>query len=230
VDNRITPVSTGPGTSLKQEAPQLVSVILPVRNGSETLGQQLEALTGQTYAGPWELIVADNGSVDDTPRIAAGFGRVPGLRARVDASRRPGISAARNDGAAAARGQFLAYCDADDEATEGWLARLVARAPDYDVVGGRLDHSSLNDRTAQAWRDTLAADGLPRSLGFLPYVVGSNVGIWADVVRALGGWNEKYQTSGDDVELSWRLSSPGTRWGSRRTPSCAIGTDRTCAA
>ena len=87
----------------------------------------------------------------------------------------------------------------------------MATAAYYDVVGGRLDHSSLNDRTAQAWRDTLAADGLPRSLGFLPYAVGSNLGIWSDVLRALGGWNEKYQTSGDDVQSSWGLSSPGTR-------------------
>jgi glycosyltransferase involved in cell wall biosynthesis len=209
VNNRITPAPTGPGTSQKREAPQLVSVIMPVRNGSETLARQLEALRGQTYGGPWEFIVADNGSVDDTPSVAEEFaGRVPGLRV-VDASGRPGISAARNAGAAAARGQFLAYCDADDEAAEGWLAGLVATAAYCDVVGGRLDHSSLNDRTAQAWRDTLAADGLPRSLGFLPYAVGSNMGIWSDVLRALGGWNEKYQTSGDDVELSWRAQLAG---------------------
>jgi glycosyltransferase involved in cell wall biosynthesis len=200
---------TAPGTSRRREAPRLVSVIMPVRNGSGTLSQQLEALRRQTYDRPWELIVADNGSVDGTRRIAEGFvGRLPALRV-VDASRCPGIGVARNVGAGAASGQFLAYCDADDEATEGWLGGLVTSAADYDMVGGRLDHASLNDRTAQAWRDRLAADRLPEKLGFLPYAVGSNVGMWADVLRAVGGWSEEYDSCGDDVEMSWRVQLAG---------------------
>ena len=123
VDNRITPAPTGPGTSQKREAPQLVSVIMPVRNGSESLARQLEALRGQTYGGPWELIVADNGSVDDTPSVAEEFaGRVPGLRV-VDASGRPGIGAARNAGAAAARGSFwLTATRTTRRQRDGWLA------------------------------------------------------------------------------------------------------------
>ncbi len=184
-------------------------MIVPVRNGGETLSQQLEALTRQTYRGPWELIVADNGSVDGTRRIAEGFaGRLPALRV-VDASRGPGIGVARNVGAGAASGQFLAHCDADDEATEGWLAGLVTSAADYDMVGGRLDHASLNDGAAQGWRDRLAADRLPKKLGFLPYAVGSNLGMWSDVLRALGGWNEAYDSCGDDVEMSWRAQLAG---------------------
>ncbi len=182
---------------------------MPVRNGGGTLGQQLEALGRQTYQGAWEVIVADNGSVDDTRKVAEGFvGRLPGLRV-VDASRCPGICVARNVGSGAARGQFLAYCDADDEATEGWLAGLVTTAAAHDLVGGRIDHVSLNDRMTQTWRDTLAVDGLPSKLGFLSYAVGSNVGVWSDVLRALGGWNEEYDHSGDDVELSWRAQLAG---------------------
>ena len=209
VSNSSTPgPPPAPGTSRKREVPPLVSVIVPVRNGGETLGQQLEALGRQTYQGLWEIIVADNGSVDNTPKIAEGYvGRLPGLRV-VDASGSPGASGARNAGAGAACGQFLAYCDADDEATEGWLAGLVTTAADYDLVGGRLDHSSLNDRTTQAWRGTLAAEGLPRTLGFLPYALSSNVGMWSDVLRALGGWNEKYDF-GEDVELCWRAQLAG---------------------
>ncbi len=189
--------------------PQLVSVVIPVRNGGETLGRQLEALGRQTYGGSWETIVADNGSTDSTLGIAEAFvGRVPGLRL-VDASDGRGVSGARNGGAAAASGRFLAYCDADDEATEGWLAGLVTAAADRDLVGGRLDHSSLNDKTVQAWRGASAVDRLPTSLGFLPYAFGSNLGIWSDVLRALGGWNETYAGGGDDVELCWRAQLAG---------------------
>jgi glycosyltransferase involved in cell wall biosynthesis len=197
-------------------APRLVSVIVPVRNGGDTLGLQLEALARQTYEGPWELGVADNGSVDDTREVAARFaGRVPGLRV-VDASARPGICVARNAGAAAARGDLLVYCDADDEATEEWLAGLVAAAGRHELVGGRLDHSSLNDEMALAWREPFAEDALPRCLGFLPYAVGSNLALWSEVLRALGGWNESYATCGDDVELCWRAQLAGYSLGFAR--------------
>jgi glycosyltransferase involved in cell wall biosynthesis len=203
------PPATVPATSRKREAPPLVSVIIPVRNGARTLGHQLEALRRQSYRGSWEIIVADNGSTDGTSHVAEAFvGRVPGLRV-IDASGCPGVSGARNGGARAAGGQFLSYCDADDEVTEGWLAGLVTAAADHDLVGGRLDHSSLNDETVRAWRERSAADELPRSLGFLPYAFGSNVGVWSDVLGALGGWNETYAGGGDDVELCWRAQLAG---------------------
>ena len=51
----------------------LVSVILPTRNRVALLTEQLEALALQTYADPWELIVVDNGSADDTREVATGF-------------------------------------------------------------------------------------------------------------------------------------------------------------
>jgi glycosyltransferase involved in cell wall biosynthesis len=198
-----------PGTSRNRGVPPLVSVVVPVRNGGETLGRQLDALARQTYEGRWEVVVADNGSVDDTRPVAEGYaGRLPGLRV-VDASARPGTCIARNAGADAARGELLVFCDADDEASEGWLACVVAAARRYDLVGGRLDHSSLNDELAQEWREPFAVDALPRCLGFLPYAVSSNLGIWSEVLRALGGWNESYATCGDDVELCWRAQLAG---------------------
>ncbi|MYR59535.1 glycosyltransferase, partial [Streptomyces sp. SID625] len=76
----------------------------------------------QTYQGPWEVVVVDNGSVDGTPEVArAARAVLPALRI-VDARDRAGESYARNRGIAEARGDLVAFCDADDVAAEGWLA------------------------------------------------------------------------------------------------------------
>ena len=77
------------------ETPHL-SVIIPARDAGATIGTQLEALAAQQWPGRWEVIVADNGSRDDTvARAEAWRDRLPGLRV-IDASSVPGASHARN--------------------------------------------------------------------------------------------------------------------------------------
>lgn len=194
-------------------APRLGSVIIPARDVAGVLAGQLRALAEQTYAGPWEVVVADNGSADGTAAVArANAGRVPALRI-VDASGRRGINHARNRGAEEARGDFLLFCDADDEVSPEWLARMTDAARSHDVVGGPLDRRALNDPLTASWRWPSADDRLPVAHGFLPYAEGSNFGIWAEVLRALGGWNEDYAGGADDVELCWRAQLAGYRIG-----------------
>ena len=190
-----------------------VSVVIPVLNGAATIAQQLQALAGQTYRGSWEVVVADNGSTDTTTEIVRAWsGRLPGLRL-VDASTRMSTNHARNLGAAAAAGELLAFCDADDVATPGWLAALVTALDSHDLAGGRLDDQALNDPVRLRWRPRPHTTDLPRALGFLPYATSANIGIRADVLRALGGWNEAYARGGTEVELCWRAQLAGYRLG-----------------
>jgi len=193
--------------------PRLLSVVIPARNAAGLLAGQLRALAGQTYAGPWEVVIADNGSTDGTAEVArTSAGGVPAVRV-VDASRRRGIDCARNEGARAARGDFLLFCDADDEVSPTWLGEMAKAACTADLVGGPLDRDTLNDPRTVAWRWPSPPDALPVAHGFLPYAEGSNLGIWADVLQALGGWNEDYAGGGDDVELCWRAQLAGYRIG-----------------
>jgi glycosyltransferase involved in cell wall biosynthesis len=132
--------------------PTLVTVVLPVRNGERHLGRQLAALAGQSYPDPWELLVVDNGSTDGSREVARSFaGELPQLRI-VDASSHRGLNYARNIGVDAARGDLLAFCDADDAADPGWLAGLVDAAAGADIAGGVLDGQELNGPVARAWR------------------------------------------------------------------------------
>ena len=127
----------------------------------------------------------------------------------IDASRRRGPAAARNAGVATSRGDFLAFCDADDVVSRSWLRELVAEAADADLVGGSFETTMLNSEKVRARFDLL--DPAEPHLGFLPAAAGGNLGIWHDVFLALGGFEERRRT-GEDVALVWRAQLLGYRY------------------
>ncbi|MDP8959416.1 MAG: glycosyltransferase [Actinomycetota bacterium] len=185
-------------------APELVSVVMPTYNGAATVEAQLEALASQTYEGAWELVVADNGSTDDTLEIVERWSpKLPEVRV-VDVEERKGVSHTCNVGASAARGDFVVFCHQDDVADRGWLEAIARAAPNCDLVGGRLDYQTLNDPVTLYWRPPHRYEELPRAMGFLPYAVGANLGMWTEVFHELGGWSESYFMGGEDIDFCWR--------------------------
>ena len=192
--------------------PRLVTVIIPARDSAATLGQQIDALGDQDHTGPWELLLADNGSTDATVRtfergVAGTDG--PWVEARwVDASQRAGSAHARNVGAAEASGDLFCFCDADDVVDRHWLAALVDAVADHHLVGGRLDLDRLNDARVRSWRPAPSA-ATSDAPAFAPT---SNMAIWADVFEALGGLDVDYLKS-HDVELSKRARAAGADLG-----------------
>lgn len=116
-----------------------VSVVLPVRDGAATLARAIASVRAQTWAD-WELLVVDDGSRDATPEVLNRLARAE-PRLRVLAPGRVGLVAALNAGLAAARGEFIARLDADDEAHPERLAAQVEwlrRQPDLGLVGCRV--------------------------------------------------------------------------------------------
>lgn len=198
------PHGLGDGGLQHEYIPSLVSVVIPARNAAHFLASQLEALSRQNYSGDWEVIVADNNSTDCTAAVASEWvWRLPKLRI-VEADDRQGVNHARNVGAAAARGDFLVFCDADDAASAGWLRAMAEGARTADLVGGYLDQSALNTVSVRRWRPSLPRRKLPTVLGYLPFAVGASLGVRADVYSAIGGFNEDYVGGGDEVEFCWR--------------------------
>src|SRR5215472_3180011 len=84
-----------------------ISVIVPVRNGSHVLGRCIEALNSSTYLN-FDVIVVDDCSTDTTPQIVERYG----MRC-IQTSRNMGPGGARNLGSKHARGEILAFIDAD---------------------------------------------------------------------------------------------------------------------
>jgi glycosyltransferase involved in cell wall biosynthesis len=104
-----------------------VSIIIAAYNAERTLGQTLQSVQNQRYTD-WEAIVADDGSIDATARIAGDAG--PGVRV-VRASPNAGVSAARNLGLSVATGELVAFLDSDDQWEPDYLAVMVAA---YDAA------------------------------------------------------------------------------------------------
>ena len=115
-----------------------ISVIIAVYNGGPTIRHAIESVLAQTYPAH-ELIVVDDGSTDDTAAVVAQFGdRVRYLR-----QSNAGVSAARNAGAAAATGNWLAFLDADDWYYPDrlrWHAEWIERDPSLDFLTGDYDY------------------------------------------------------------------------------------------
>jgi glycosyltransferase involved in cell wall biosynthesis len=111
-----------------------VSVVIPHYNDADALAQCLAALHAQRGDGvPFEIIVVDNGSREMPDAVCAA---VPGVRLLLETT--PGPGPARNRGAAAARGEILAFIDSDCWADPGWIAAIDAafRDPGTSVIGG----------------------------------------------------------------------------------------------
>jgi hypothetical protein len=112
-----------------------VSIVIPARNAAGTIGDTLASVCAQT-SGAWEAIVVDDGSTDETARIATGFAdRDP--RITVIRQTGAGESAARNTGLAHARYEWLLFLDADDWIAPAHLERLTAeleRDPELGAV------------------------------------------------------------------------------------------------
>ena len=186
-----------------------VSVIIPAFNAAATLDVQLQALVNQTYDGDWEVIVADNGSTDATAQLVDQYTEsLPDLRV-ADASSRRGAAPARNAGAAAADGELLVFCDADDRVEPGWLSALVDSLAEHEFVTGSIDHDSLNKGMdgSNHWRSHV--NSIPIALRFLPYALSGNMGITRAVFEEIGGFPEDLRAVGEDIALSWKAQLAG---------------------
>jgi len=193
----------------------LVSVVVPAFNAAAHLGDALGSVRAQTGAFEMEVIVVDDGSADDTPRVAQAHGGVHLLR--LDANRGP--SAARNAGIAAAQGTYVAFLDADDCWPAGSLAARVdvlQRQPDAAMVFGdcrQFDENGAHEHTlfedgalgAAAWGTLGTLPGAYERLLDENMITTGTVVVRRADLAAAGGFAEDLRLV-EDLDLWLRLA------------------------
>jgi glycosyltransferase involved in cell wall biosynthesis len=108
-----------------------VSVIVPVYNREDYLGEALRSALGQDYR-PFEIVVVDDGSNDATAAVARSFPEVVYVY-----QPNQGVAAARNSGIGASRGDFIAFLDSDDT----WPAQKLSRQIGYHLRHEHIGYS-----------------------------------------------------------------------------------------
>lgn len=185
----------------------MVSVVVASYNGARTLSACLESLGALSYPA-CEVILVDDGSTDETPEIAGRFPWVRSLRH----PRNLGLSVARNTGIEAARGEIVAFTDADCRVDEDWLHYLVS-----DLVRTRL--AGMGGPNLLPSEDSWVAAAVQVSPGGPAHVLltdqvaehipGCNMAFWKWALEEIGCFDPVFRKAGDDVDICWRLQQRG---------------------
>ncbi len=179
-----------------------VSVVVASYNGGRTLPACLNSLTHVNYPN-YEIILVDDGSTDDTARIAAQFPTV-----RTIHQKNMGLSAARNAGVAVATGDIIAFTDSDCRADEDWLYYLVSDLLKTDAcaIGGHNFPPPEDNWIAGA---VAVAPGGPAHVMLddrnAEHIPGCNMAFWKWALDEIAGFDPIYHAAGDDVDVCWRL-------------------------
>ena len=150
--------AAGPGCPNRVHDQWSVSVVVCTRDRSDILAACLDRLRLLTHA-PLEVIVVDNAPSDDSTRLLVEADAAVDPRFRYVVEPQPGLSAARNRGLAAARGQVVAYTDDDVAVDENWVQGLLRgfeRGPAVGCVTGLVATAGI-DGAAEEYFDARAA-------------------------------------------------------------------------
>jgi glucosyl-dolichyl phosphate glucuronosyltransferase len=198
-----------------------LSIVIATRNRAPALSRCLEAVARMDASFPFETIVVDNGSSDETRAIVDDSSRrLPGLQYHFEPE--PGASRARNRGIAAVRSPVLVFLDDDAEPTIGWLSalhRALAESEAAAVGGPILARFEVEppDWLAGILRVLSAQDfgAARRLIAAPPYLFGGNLAVRRADLEKIGGFDEslgprgKTFFLGEDTDICERLIDVG---------------------
>lgn len=180
-----------------------ISVVVPVRNGADSLPALLASLASQTLAKDrFEIVVVDNASRDRTADIARAAG------ATVVFEPTPNRSRARNTGVARTSAPHLAFIDADCVATPGWLEALTRCTERAPLVAGRVEVTTAEppnpvERFERLWRFQ-QEHWVPQG-----WAATANLLVAREAFEAVGGFDPAYPHTAEDADFCVRARRAG---------------------
>jgi glycosyltransferase involved in cell wall biosynthesis len=182
-----------------------VSVIIPTLNEEKMIGKCLESLAASSYPPDrFEVILVDNGSTDHTLEITQSFS--DRLRVSILERRGVNISGLRNFGAATAKGDVLAFVDADCSIPANWFEKALRHleSEHAGVIGGDYEIPKGSSWVARVWFEIAFAT----TDGEVTFVPSGNMLMKSSTFKQIGGFNETLKTS-EDCELCFRAREAG---------------------
>lgn len=189
-----------------------ISVIMPCYNAAAHLAASVGSVLKQTLAD-WELVAVDDGSIDGTLQW---LHTQRDARIRVVTQPNAGVSAARNAGLGAARGRFVAFLDADDTWSPGFLGAMfdaLQARPDAVLAYCGWQNVGLAAARGQPYLppDYEAGDKIEAMFSGCPWPIHAAL-VRRDAVAASGGFDTRLQNAEDyALWLKLALRSPVVR-------------------
>ena len=204
-----------------------LSLVICSRNRARQLDATLRHILTLKSADPWDLVIVDNGSTDETQAVIQGFRSQFTHELATCFEPRAGLGHARNRGWTIAKGDIVAFTDDDCYPAQDFLIS-VGRAFEEDVrlgfVGGRLLLYDQTDCAVAIQESTSRRELGPRT--FIPagLIPGANFACRRQALESVGGFDGRFGpddkfkgeingTSGEDVRsrLVWRIRSAPCR-------------------
>lgn len=188
-----------------------VSVVVASYNGARTLQACLDSLRELNYPD-YKVILVDDGSTDDTARIAALY---PGVR-YIRHSENLGLSTARNTGIEAADGEIVAFTDSDCRPDPDWLYYLMGDLVNSDFIGIG-GHNLLPPEDSWVAAAVMVSPGGPAHVMLTDrvaeHIPGCNMAFYRWALLQINCFDPLFRKAGDDVDICWRLQQQGYRIG-----------------
>jgi glycosyltransferase involved in cell wall biosynthesis len=186
-----------------------LSVVIPTRNKCALLARTLNALAEQDGAPePWEIVVVNDASTDETPGFLAAESARPGTRLRVVTCEvNVGRAAARNRGVSAAGGDWVLFLDDDIIAPPRLLASHAGALEEgWGTIGRVRTDPALVDGPHFLYIDSRGAAKVRSGPVPARYFVTQNAAVPRAALIAAGGFDERFRAYGmEDMEVAFRL-------------------------
>jgi glycosyltransferase involved in cell wall biosynthesis len=186
----------------------MVSVVVPVYNGAQTVGETVECLLRQSYA-PHQIIVVDDGSTDATLEVLKRYTN----QIIIISKKNGGPASARNCGIRLADSRYIAFTDSDCIPKQNWLAELLKGFDNSAAagVGGKVYGADTG--LVCEYIDVIGSLNPIIKAGEIHSFATANVCFRRDVLFEVGLFDERFKKpGGEDTELCIRIRAFGYKF------------------
>ncbi|MDO8647809.1 MAG: glycosyltransferase [Candidatus Diapherotrites archaeon] len=187
-----------------------VSIIIPAFNAEKTIKACIESILCQKTGKKFEIIVVDDGSKDKTAEIAGSF-----KKARLLRQKNSGPAVARNNGARQAKAPVIIFTDSDCLLDENWLEEMILPFKNLKVAGvqGKYNSSQKELMARFVQREIEERYEQMKKTEFIDFMGSYSAAFRKKDFLAFNGFDESFpMASGEDTDLSFRMSSKGLRF------------------